>query len=282
MTKAKLTYRIIIIVVLALFSLYISYTCFFFIAQRYLFFPGMHLHKKVVADPPEEGEVIWLNCDGYKVETWYFRPLSLAEDKSFPVIIMAHGNGRIMDFWAERVLALPKLGIGVLLVEYPGYGRSGGNPSYKSITETFTKAYDMLLTLPDVDARKIIAFGFSMGGAAACTLAEHRPVRAVILLSTFASLYDMVLHYWLPPFLVRDPFDNAKVLQHYEGPSLVLHAPDDTIIPFQQAQKLADSSHRVKMIVLKGGHDNQVKDWPLFWKTYIAEFLMENHIITIK
>ncbi|MBN1799404.1 MAG: alpha/beta fold hydrolase [Spirochaetales bacterium] len=242
----------------------------------------MHLHQNALAAPPEDCEVIWLHCDEYNVETWYFRPRTAFTDKPFPVLIMAHGNGRIMDFWAKRIRALPQMGIGVLMVEYPGYGRSGGNPSYKTITETFTKAYDMLISLPGVDTQKIIAFGFSMGGAAACTLAEHRPVRAVILLSTFASLYDMVNHYWLPSFLVLDPFDNAKVLQHYEGPSLVLHAPDDTIIPFHQAQKLAGTSNRVRLIVLKGGHDNQVKDWPLFWETFIAEFLMENHIITIR
>jgi len=282
MVKTKLTSRIIFITALVLVSLYIVYACFFFVMQRHFYFPGMHVHRNILANPPADCKRIWIECDGYKVESWFFRPQTAAADRTFPVIIMAHGNGEIIDFWSKRVQALRGLGIGVLLVEYPGYGRSGGEPSYESITKAFTRAYDMLITMPDVDAQRIIVFGFSLGGGAACALAEQRDVRVIILLSTFASLYDMALHYWLPPFIVLDPFDNAKVLKHFKGPSLILHAPEDTIIPFHQAEILAHTAQSGKLTVLRGGHNDQVKDWPLFWQTHISRFLLENGIITLK
>jgi pimeloyl-ACP methyl ester carboxylesterase len=282
MKKRKLIFRIILITTLFLAFIYISYACFFFFTQRYFYFPGMYLHKNVKANPPADCEVIWLDCGGYEVETWFLRPSTSTADNPFPVIIIAHGNGQIMDSWAKRVQALSTLGIGVLLVEYPGYGRSGGNPSYESITKTFTEAYDVLIRMPDVDTRRIIAFGFSMGGAAACSLIEQRSIRAVILLSTFASLNHMVHHYWVPSFLVLDPFDNAKILKDFKGPSLILHSPDDTIIPFSQAEILAAAAQNGKLIILEGSHTHQIKDWTRFWKIYIAQFLTENNIISLK
>ena len=82
-------------------------------------------------------------------------------------------NGELIDFWPHELKKLNRLGIGVLLVEYPGYGRSNGSPSQKNITEAFTGAYDMLVTRPDVDPSRIVLFGRSLGGGAVCILAAN-------------------------------------------------------------------------------------------------------------
>jgi uncharacterized protein len=70
-----------------------------------------------------------------------------------PLVIFAHGNGEVIDYWTEALDGFRERNVGVLLVEYPGYGRSGGTPSEGSIgaalvlqstftsLDTFTSAY---------------------------------------------------------------------------------------------------------------------------------------------
>ena len=80
------------------------------------------------------------------------------------MVIFAHGNGELIDYWPDELKKFNDFGLGVLLVEYPGYGRSDGTPTQKSISEAFEAAYDMLVSRPDVDAERIILFGRSVGG----------------------------------------------------------------------------------------------------------------------
>ena len=73
----------------------------------------------------------------------------------------------------------------------PGYGRSAGSPSEKSITEAFLAAYDAITTRDDVDPSQVILFGRSLGGGAVCALSKYRPIKALILMSTFTSVRSM-------------------------------------------------------------------------------------------
>jgi uncharacterized protein len=273
MIGARRVVRIAFLIILFSCAAYIMYCGFFFFTQREFYFPGRRFHRTMTANPPQDTSVIWLEHDGYKVESWFIPPNHGTYHDSFPVIIVVHGNGGIMYSWPERCKALREMGVGVLLVEYPGYGRSGGDPSYESITFVLVKAYDILVTMPRVDMKNIYAFGYSFGGAAVCTLARHRGLKALILLSTFTSLYDMAMQNALPPFLVLDDFDSLKVLREYDGPVLILHATDDTIIPFHHGELLARAAKNAKFVVLTGGHVNQIKDWDLFWRKRVHDFL---------
>jgi pimeloyl-ACP methyl ester carboxylesterase len=273
MLKARLVRRILFITVLVSFGGYVLYSGFFFLMQREFYFPGRHIRISTPVTPPAGCTVFRLDTGGDTVEAWFLRPISRVPEKGFPVMIVAHGNGGIMYSWAGKVKTLVKDGMAVLLVEYPGYAQSGGSPSYESLIDIFIKAYDRLTALPDVDTSHIYGFGYSFGGAAVCALAQHRELRALILLSTFTSLYDMAISNGLPPFLVLDPFNSLEILKRYHGPVLILHGRDDEIIPYSHAERLARAAKNAKLITLTGGHTTQVNDWDLFWSTYVRNFL---------
>ena len=166
----------------------------------------------------------------------------------------------------------------VLLVEYPGYGRSAGSPSQSSITEAFVAAYDALIARKDIDASRIVLFGRSLGGGAVCALSIKRPSAAQILMSTFTSARSFAKRYLAPSFLVRDPMDNLAAVEQYEGPILVIHGRHDTVIPYSHGISLHKAARAGKLITYDAGHNDCPPDWEVFWKD-IEAFLVENKII---
>ncbi len=173
-------------------------------------------------------------------------------------MLIAHGNGELIGDLSP-FLRFTELGFAVLLVEYPGYGRSQGSPSQATVTETLVAAYDTLADQPEVDRSRIIALGRSLGGAAVCALAAERPLRSLVLLSTFTSLRAMAKRFLVPGFLVRDPFDNLQVLQSYPHPVLVVHGTEDRLIPHAHGERLASAAANAQLVSYRCGHNNWVK-----------------------
>lgn len=216
------------------------------------------------------GESVWLDVGGKRVEAWFLPARSAGRA---PVILNMHGNGELIDQWAMNVAPLRAAGFHVLLVEYPGYGRSEGSPSQKSITATMLAAHDWAAADARVDASHIVAHGRSMGGGAAGLLLKHRPVAALVLESTYTSLGDMVKAHGVPDFLVTNRLDTLEALRDYAGPVLVLHGAHDGVIPATHARTLAAASPRARLVTQDCGHN----DCPLPWDLVLG-FLAENGV----
>lgn len=259
---------------------YAVYCTFLFVIQRQMIFPrGLMGDMPGVALQDPAKEKIWLAVDGSRIESWFLPPAGRVAGRRAPVLIFAHGNAELIDHCISELTPLTRLGLGVLLVEYPGYGRSGGSPSQKSITAAFVSAYDMLVGRPDVDPRKIVLYGRSLGGGAVCALATQRPAAALILVSSFTSVRAMATRYLVPGFLVRDPFDNLAVVKDYRGPVLVMHGRYDEVIPFRHGLALHRSARNARLLAYDCGHNDCPPDLGLFWQE-VAAFLREAGIIS--
>ena len=223
-------------------------------------------------------ETIWLNTSFGNVEAWFLPPVTDRNLSPAPAVIFGHGNGEIIDYWPQELRVFSRMGIGLLLVEYPGYGRSEGSPSQNSITEAFVSAYDVLSSRKDVDASRIVFLGRSLGGGALCSLAQKRPSASLILMSSFTSVRAFAIRYLAPSFLVRDTFDNLAVVRGYPNPVLIIHGKRDAIIPFSHGQKLYQAAKKGEMITYNAGHNDCPPDWDVFWKD-VEGFLRRHGII---
>jgi fermentation-respiration switch protein FrsA (DUF1100 family) len=244
--------------------LYLVYCGFVFVMQRQMLFPRYLIDIPSNTENISGLEKIWVNTSFGKVETWFLPP--------------ADSRVELIDFWPHELKKLTRLGIGVLLVEYPGYGRSEGSPCQKSITEAFTSAYDVLVAREDVDPSRIVLLGRSVGGGAVCTLAANRPSAALILMSSFVSVRSFALKYLVPDFLVRDPFDNLAIVRAYHGPILVVHGKFDEVIPFSHGMTLYQAAKQGKIITYESGHNDCPPDWDIFWDD-IETFLQDSGLI---
>lgn len=266
-------------VAVILILIYSVYCGLLFVMQRQVLFPRFMIGPPLNESPGIPGvEKTFLQTGSGKVEAWYMPPVSGFSHRPLPAVIFAHGNGELIDFWPEEMIGFTKLGAGVLLVEYPGYGRSEGAPSQNSITDTFVAAYDFITAKKDIDVSRIIFAGRSIGGGALCALAEKRPPAALILISTFTSVRSFASNYFVPGFMIRDPFDNLKTVEAYKGPVLIIHGKQDEIIPFSHGIALSKAALNCKMIAYDCGHNDCPPDPALFWSD-IENFLIKSGII---
>jgi hypothetical protein len=244
-----------------------------FFGQRRLIFPGSSAH----GGGPEAvgGERIWLEAGAATTEAWFLPARSFAS--AGPLLLYAHGNGELIDHWAEAFEPARARGVSALLVEYPGYGRSGGSPSERSIRATMTAAFDHAVQRGFAPER-IVGWGRSLGGGAVCALAHERPLAALVLESTFVSVVSMAERMGLPAvlarLLVRDRFDNLGVLQRFAGPVLLLHGARDEVIPPAEAQALHEGVPNAELHWLPCGHNDCARPWPLVLRFLAAQGML--------
>lgn len=235
--------------------------------QRKMIFPGTDLPAGEPVGLAEAGaEQLWLHNEEGKVEGWYLPGQGVSADKPGPAVIIAHGNGELIDGWltgtAERYR---QSGVSVLLPEYRGYGRSEGTPSQEHITRDFVRFYDQLAARPEVDKERIAFHGFSLGGAVLASLARKRRPAGFILQSTFTNIADMAPGLPVPQFMITDPFDTLEVVEALDVPVLVVHGERDEVIPFEHGKRLAKAARNAEFVTHAGGH-HLMTDQVAFWR----------------
>lgn len=231
--------------------------------QRSVLFPT-HL-VRAPAEPrtlPSSARQIHIDTDEGKVEGWYLEGEGRNDGAPGPAVVFAHGNAEIIDQWPELMAWYAERGIGALLAEYRGYGRSSGNPTADKIAADFRLFGDWLAARPEVDSDRLIYHGRSLGGGAVCRLAESRPPAALILQSTFTSVADLAWdHYKVPQALIGDKFPNDAIVADYDGPTLVVHGVRDDIVPVEHGRRLREAASRAAYVELDGGHNDTTIPW---------------------
>ena len=238
------------------FGAWVLWGIVLFLGQRSMIFPGMK------APPLREGETLRgaqmhrLLIPGAVVEAWWL-PAASGTSYTGPAVIFMHGNYELVDEWVDQFGALQRAGAGVLLMEYPGYGRSTGVATEASVSEAAAAAWDLLASMPgEVDPTRIVAFGRSVGGGAACALSRQRPIAALVLSSAFTGIRAYARRYFLPGFLVRDPFDNEGAVRAFRGPVLVQHGTRDATVPFPHGERLASVAEDGRFLSYDCGHND--------------------------
>jgi pimeloyl-ACP methyl ester carboxylesterase len=242
-----------------------------YLLQPYITFPRPPIQaQRLEALAAAGGESIWLDVAGQKVEAWL---LPGATSGPAPLLIHAHGNGELIDFWVDAFTVVRAAGVHVLLVEFPGYGRSAGAPSEASVTAALVAAYDRATADSRVDPHRVMGYGRSLGGGAIAQLAARRPLAALVLESSFTSLTEIIRRYYVPDWLVRNRFDTRAVLTAYRGPVLIIHGTTDDIIPVAHAHALKAAAPRATLKLLPCGHNDCPPQWEL-----VLSFLVANGV----
>jgi uncharacterized protein len=239
-------------------------------AGRRLLYPAPAAPRGDTALGPY-AERIWLDGPGARTEAFLLASTAPGA-RTAPLVIYAHGNGELIDVWVDQFAPLRDAGASVLLVEYPGYGRSSGSPSEPSIARAMVAAFDWAASQPGVDRAQISGWGRSLGGGAICALARERRLARLVLESTFTSVRAMASDlFGIPGWLVPDPFDNLAVVRSFAGPVLLLHGERDQSIPLAHARALHAAASHSELHVLPCGHNDCARPWELIVTFLLAQ-----------
>lgn len=237
--------------------------------QRSVMFPRPWGATPVSLGPAERVEF------GSPPALGYLLPPSGKTERPFPLIIFAHGNAELAEMWIDQFDEVRSWGWGVLLLEYPGYGGTPGSPSEKRIRQAALAAFDWAANDSRIAGDRIVAYGRSLGGGAAASLAAERPIAGLILESSFTSVRPLAARFLVPGWLVRDPFDNLAALRQYRGPLLVVHGLEDEIVPVNEGRKLAAAVAGAEIHLLECGHNDCPRPW-----VRMRQFLEARGLIT--
>src|SRR5213079_1102190 len=158
-----------------------------------------------------------------------------------PGLLWFYGNGETVAAIWPVVRAFQPPGTALLVLDYPGYGGSGGRATEAALYAAADAAYDALATRPDVDPQRIYVYGRSLGSAVATYTAAHRRVAGLILESPFTNAAAMAQHHYrlLPRFLLRLSLDNVANIRRVHCPILLFHGDADRLVPTAMGMAVA-------------------------------------------
>ena len=201
-------------------------------------------------------EVTFVSEDDVRLSGWW-----IPHDKARGTIIHCHGNaGNISDrVWMAA--DMHRLGVNVFLFDYRGYGASKGIPTEKGTYRDARAAYEVVRArYEDAEAPPVIVHGQSLGGAVATQLAVDKPVKGLIVESSFTSTMDMArrLYPWLPvSMLCQFRYNSAAKVGNVHAPALYAHSREDDLVPFDMGRQLYELAAEPKEFVeLRGGHND--------------------------
>ena len=255
----------------------IAYLAAVWYGQRVMLFPAAWLPSPVGVP---RAEVVSLATTRDEPHALFLAPPD-GTPEPFPLLVFAHGNGELADDWVDQFAEVRGWGWGVLLFEYPGYGRRRGSPSEAAIRRAILEAWDWATHSPRIDSARIVVHGRSLGGAAAAYLAGERPVAGLILESAFTSIRPLAAKYLVPRWLVRDPFDNLRALRGYTGPLLVVHGTADDLVPVEHGRLLSAAVPGAEFHELPCGHNDCPPIWDLV-QAFLARHQLNNATATPK
>lgn len=242
-------------------SFIVVFLLFFFNAYLFLQQPNMLFYpvKEITATPTEWGlayEQVELKlADNTKISGWY-----LPHPQAAKTVLFFHGNGGNISHRGNSLSVFHQLNLNVLIIDYPGYGDSEGTPSEQGLYQSADAAWHYLVSDKKVNPKDIIIFGRSLGGAVAVDLASRVNAGAVILESTFSSVSDVadIIFPVLSEFIyLRYSFDSLNKIKKVTAPVLMIHSPEDEIIPFVLGKKLFDGIiSEKKFLYIEGGHND--------------------------
>lgn len=174
------------------------------------------------------------------------------------VWLMLHGNAGQA---ADRVYALHAFSPrdSVYIMEYPGYGQRGGEPSRSSFDAAARQAYEALRARFPGTPVCVVAESIGSGPAATLAALEQPPDKLVFIVP-FDDLKSVARDHssFLPvSLLLAGSWNNVDALAGYRGPMDVFGASQDQVIDVRHARALAASRPQARFHLLQGGHN----DW---------------------
>lgn len=223
-----------VLLILSFTTLLVIYTLYSY-RQRIIFKPAKHTLNIIDGD--------WHTFNGL---SGYLIPGKNKDN----IVIYSHGSGVNLSFYKDYAQLLTEFG-DVFIYDYPGYGKSKGNPNHNNVLKSGLLAYDYIKNMP---YKNIYLYGFSLGCTVSAYIASKRDCQGLILEGSYYRLSDTVP--LLGRVIIGDYFITKKYLVDLQIPLVFLQSPDDGVIPFNSTICLYNVYKGPKLFIeTQGGHN---------------------------
>jgi len=241
-------------------AVYLGLSAMLFLTQSRVLYQPSRGYDYNPADYGLEYEAVSLATpDGVALVAW-FVPAEGAER----TVLFCHGNAGNISHRLDTLKMFHELGLNCLIVDYRGYGQSTGKPTEIGTKIDILAGFQWLIEEKGMRPEEIILFGRSLGGSVAAMISKDVHPAALVLESTFTSFDDVGAHYypWLPVRLFsRFEYNTLEAVKEVTCPVLVIHSPDDEIIPYKFGQQIFAAANEPKQFAdLKGTHNEGIYD----------------------
>lgn len=244
---------------------------FFFLrwlAPSFIFHPSRSLQSS----PQEFGlaydDIRLQTSDGETIAGWFIPAVGDADEKGVAfnqeerVVLFFHGNAGNISHRIASIAFFHELGLSVFIIDYRGYGESTGKPSVEGTLEDARAAWRWLREDKGLSPSQIVVFGRSLGGGVAANFVGSLPAEempsALIMESTFTSLHAVGKRMFpgLPRWVFVKDYESLQVLSGLDMPLLVVHSPEDEVIPYTMGRELFEAySGPRQFIEINGSHN---------------------------
>ena len=247
------------------------------VERALIYFPS----RELVGTPATVGLTyrdVWFHAeDGVRLHGWYV-PARL------PITLLwCHGNAGNISHRLDNIEEIHRrLGLGVFIFDYRGYGRSDGRPTESGLYRDARAAREALIR-EGVPAERMVYFGRSLGAAVAVELALGAPPPALILETPFLSVRAMA-NRTLPGsgVLFKARFDSLEKIGRVRSRLLILHGDADEVVPYEHGRRLFAAAPEPKgFYTIRGAHHNDTywvggEDYWGAWARFLGPLLSES------
>ena len=178
------------------------------------------------------------------------------------VVLYFHGNRENVEWYAPQAALFTNEGYEVMMMDYPGYGKSRGERSELKIYQWANWVYQ--LARKKYVPQQIILYGKSLGTGVAAQLASKKDCSQLILETPYTNFPAVFSHY-LPiyPFknLLHYQFPTEQYIEQVNAPIRILHGTSDFVIAHQHSINLTKKKKAIQLVIIKGGSHNNLFEY---------------------
>jgi uncharacterized protein len=234
---------------------YVAVTCFIYFTQdNMLYFPDTEILQTPKHINLAYSEAVFETEDGVNISGWYVP----ARDEKW-VLLLCHGNAGNISHRLDNIKVFNNLNLTVFAFDYRGYGKSKGTASEQGTYLDAEAAWNYLINIKHKLPENIIIYGHSLGASIASELALGKNPAGLIIESGFTSIPDIGKnHYpWLPVHLIsKYKYATIDKIASIKCNKLIIHSPDDEVIPFKHGKLLYEKACRPKSFLQINGDHN--------------------------
>ena len=191
------------------------------------------------------------STDGNKLYGWLLTPNNFQDPKI--TLLFLHGNAGNIVSQVGFALPLVKRGFQVLLVDYSGYGFSGGKATRKNMLADGNAALRFLHNMKEAQNTRLMIYGQSIGGHLTYPVAvENEQILDGIITEGAPSSHKDIAAYqsgmfgFLARILVREEYSAFRSVKEFHKPVLVIHSTEDETVPFALGEKIYRNANSPK------------------------------------